>query len=62
MGYIATLTLPDGKKEIWGENEDWDVGALFHLLDKCEIKSFSIKLAPIKQFCYEIREPECNFV
>ena len=48
MGDIATLTLPDGKKEIWGENEDWDVGALFRLLDKCEIKSFSIKLAPIK--------------
>ena len=48
MGYIATLTLPDGKKEILGENEDWDVVALFRLLDKCEIKSFSIKLAPIK--------------
>ena len=25
MGYIATLTLPDGKKEIWGFYEDGEL-------------------------------------
>jgi len=46
--YIATLTLPNGKKQILKNDDDWDINALFHLLNKCEIKSFSIRLAPIK--------------
>lgn len=46
--YIATLILPNDKKEVWSENDDWDIGTLFRLLDKCEIVSFSIKLAPVK--------------
>ena len=42
MGYIATLTLPDGKKEIWGEgpnrivakqNADTDTAKTYKLGD-----------------------------
>lgn len=46
--YIATLIFANGEKEIWSENDDWDIGTLFRLLDKCQIVSFSITLAPVK--------------
>lgn len=44
--YKAILKLNNGKRQTIAPfpSENWDLYALLHLLDKCEIKAFEITL------------------
>lgn len=47
MMYKVTICRNDGKKQTLKESDDWDFYGLTRALDKCEIKSFTVELAPI---------------
>lgn len=44
--YKVTITFYDGKKQTL-KDEDWDLCGLMQAIDKCDIKSFTIELAPL---------------
>jgi hypothetical protein len=48
MIYKVTICHNNGKRQTLKESDDWDFGGLLRAVEKCEIKSFSVALAPIK--------------
>lgn len=47
MIYKVTICHNNGKRQIL-KDDDFDFGGLLRAVEKCEIKSFSVALAPIK--------------
>ena len=43
--YKVTITHIDGHRQVLKEDDDWDFYLLTRMLDKCQIKAFSVQLA-----------------
>lgn len=48
MIYKTTIVKNNGKRQTLKDDDDYDLFGLLRAVEKCEIKSFSVSLAPIK--------------
>lgn len=49
MIYKITIVKNNGKRQTLKDDDDYDLFGLLTAVEKCEIKSFSVSLAPIEK-------------